>query len=49
MIKTKRIKKNWGDDDIIILLWIISKYSDWKAYTNIEKEIVIFSDLSIKF
>ncbi len=42
MIKTKRIKKNWGDDDIIILVWILSKYSDWKHYENIEKDIVIF-------
>lgn len=32
MIKTKRIKKNWGDDDIIILVWILSKYCDWKYY-----------------
>jgi hypothetical protein len=32
MIKTKKVKKNWGDDDIIILIWIISKYSDLKGY-----------------
>jgi hypothetical protein len=42
MIKTKRIKRNWGEEDIKILLWIISKYCDWKGYNNIEKELVIF-------
>jgi len=42
MIKTKRIKRNWGEEDIKILLWIISKYCDWKSYNNIEKELVTF-------
>lgn len=42
MIKTKRIKRNWGEEDIKILLWIISKYCDWKGYNNIEKELVTF-------
>ena len=41
MIKTKRIKRNWGEEDIKILLWIVSKYCDWKAYNNIEKQLVI--------
>lgn len=36
-MKTKKIKKNWGSDDIEIFLWIISKYSDLKSYSNINK------------
>jgi hypothetical protein len=35
MIKTKRIKRNWGEEDIKILIWIISKYSDLKGYNNL--------------
>jgi hypothetical protein len=37
MIKTKRIKRNWGEDDLIILIWIISKYCELKHYRDAEK------------
>jgi len=26
MIRNKKIKKNWNVEDIIILLWLVSKY-----------------------
>lgn len=35
MLKTKKIKRNWGEDDVKILVWIISKYADWKCYQDL--------------
>lgn len=40
MIKNKRIKKNWSEEDVQILIWVISKYADQKRYADIEKDIV---------
>ena len=40
MIKTRRIKRNWGQEDLKILVWIISKYCDQHNYTDLEKDIV---------
>ena len=37
MIKNRRVKKNWSEEDVQILIWVISKYSDMKAFHNIEK------------
>ena len=42
MIKTKRIKRNWGEEDLKILIWIVSKYSDLKNYTDLERNLVIY-------
>jgi hypothetical protein len=41
MIKNKRIKKNWSEEDIKILTWVVSKYADLKGFYNIEKDLVI--------
>lgn len=43
MIKNKRIKKNWSEEDVQILVWVISKYADSKGYSDIEKELVTLS------
>lgn len=40
MIKNKKIKRNWGLEDISILLWVISKYADHVGIRNIEKDLV---------
>lgn len=40
MIKNKRLKKNWSEEDVKILIWIISKYSDFKGHIYIEKDLV---------
>ena len=40
MIKTRRIKRNWGQEDLKILVWIVSKYCDLYNYTDLEKDIV---------
>jgi hypothetical protein len=45
MIKNKRIKKNWSEEDVQILLWVISKYADKKKLEDVEKDLV-FSGLS---
>lgn len=37
MIKNKRIKKNWSEEDVQILIWVISKYADKKHFEDIEK------------
>lgn len=41
MLKTKRIKRNWGEEDLKILIWVISKYCDLRKYVDLEKEIVM--------
>ena len=40
MIKTKRIKRNWGEGDLTILTWIVSKFTERKNYTDLERDIV---------
>lgn len=40
MIKNKRIKKNWSEEDVQILIWVISKYADKNHFVDIEKELV---------
>ena len=39
MAKNKRIKKNWSEDDIKILVWILSKYSELHSISNLEKDL----------
>lgn len=34
MKKTRRIKKNWGEEDLKILVWIVAKYSAQKNIEN---------------
>lgn len=41
MIKNKRIKKNWSEEDVKILIWVVSKYSDFRNIDNIGKELVL--------
>lgn len=43
MIKNKRIKKNWSEEDVKILIWLISKYADINHYQNVGKDIVRIS------
>jgi hypothetical protein len=40
MFKTRKIKRNWGQEDLKILIWVISKYCDLKEYVDLEKDIV---------
>jgi len=38
MLKNKRIKKNWSEEDIKILVWVLSKYADLHAIVDIEAD-----------
>lgn len=40
MLKTKKLKRNWGEEDLNILIWIASKYCDFKHIQDLEKDIV---------
>lgn len=42
MIKNKRIKKNWSEEDIKILVWVISKYYQYHGISNIRDGMVHF-------
>jgi hypothetical protein len=35
MLKNKKIKRNWGREDIYILIWVVSKYADHMKYIGI--------------
>jgi hypothetical protein len=39
MIKNKRVKKNWSEEDIKILVWILSKYGDSRNMADLEKDL----------
>lgn len=41
MMKNKRLKKNWSEEDVKILVWVISKYCDKHSIENIEKELTM--------
>ena len=40
MLKTKKLKRNWGEEDLKILIWIVSKYCDYKGIQDIDKDLV---------
>ena len=46
MFKNKKIKKNWSEEDLKILVWIVSKYAEKHNIANIEKEFT-YHDWSI--
>jgi hypothetical protein len=41
MIKNKKIKKSWSESDLIILIWVISKYCSSQNIKDIKNGIVI--------
>ena len=48
MIKNKRIKKNWSEEDLKILIWVISKYCHYYGISNVRDGMVI-SDFILDF
>ena len=42
MIKIKRKKKNWNEEDVKILVWIVAKYCEWKRIKDVYYGIVFF-------
>ena len=47
MVKNKRVKKNWSDEDVQIIIWVISKYSDFQGIKDIENDLVYYCLFSI--
>lgn len=41
MLKNKRIKKNWSEEDIKILVWVLSKYADAHFVVDLEKDLQV--------
>jgi hypothetical protein len=41
MRKTRKIKKNWGEDDLKILVWTVSKYCEQRVIMDPEKQLVM--------
>lgn len=39
MLKNKKIKKNWSEDDVKILIWVLSKYADQLGIEDLEKDM----------
>jgi hypothetical protein len=37
MIKSQKVKRNWSNEDLKILDWLVIHYALQKKYTNIEK------------
>ena len=37
MVKNKKLKKNWSEEDVKILVWVISKYCDKHHIDNADK------------
>jgi len=35
MMKNKKLKKNWSEEDVKVLVWIVSKYADKHAIVNL--------------
>ena len=42
MIKNKRIKKNWSEEDVNILIWVISKYCQFHGFLSIKESLVSY-------
>ena len=40
MIKNKRIKKNWSEEDLKILVWVISKYCQFHGISHVRDGMV---------
>lgn len=45
MVKNWKVKKNWSEQDLKILIWIVAKYCEKKrirdVYTGIVKILII--------
>jgi len=41
MVKNKKLKKNWSEEDVKILVWVISKYCDKHDIDNVDKELAL--------
>lgn len=35
MLKNRKIKKNWSEEDLKILVWVVSKYADVHCFVDL--------------
>ena len=42
MVKNRKIKKNWSNQDLKILVWIVAKYCEKKKIKDVYIGIVIY-------
>lgn len=40
MIKNKRVKKNWSEEDLKILVWVVSKYCQYHGISAVKESMV---------
>ncbi len=40
MVKNRKVKKNWSDQDLKILIWIVAKYCEKKRIKDVYTGIV---------
>lgn len=38
MAKNRKVKKNWSEEDVKILVWAVSKYADSQSFTALETD-----------
>ena len=38
MAKNRKVKKNWSEEDVKILVWAVSKYADSQNFTDLETD-----------
>jgi Cft2 family RNA processing exonuclease len=41
MLKNRKVKKNWSEEDLKILVWTVSKYADLHCFTDLEKDFTL--------
>lgn len=39
MIKNKRVKKNWSEEDLKILVWVVSKYCQYHGISAVKESM----------
>ena len=41
--RNRRVKKNWSDEDLKILVWVVAKYCEWKSIRDVYYDIVTYT------
>ena len=41
MLKNKKVKKNWSNEDLKVLVWIVGKYCEKKRIKDLHNGIVL--------
>lgn len=41
MLKNKKVKKNWSEEDVKVLVWVVSKYADSHRLEVVDRDMVL--------